>query len=1219
MSDPQPHDQDDGRAASSPAFGSAAWQPYGVAVVAVVAATFLMSALYGVGGIERGSIPFIFYFGAVILSARYGGRGPGLFSVVLSVLTAKYFFIPPFGKLAFNYESVLQSVIFVLVAFVIVSLTEQSRRAEAQARASEESLSTTLRSIGDAVIATDAAGSITFMNPIAERLTGWATAEARGRPLTEVFRIINEETRREVESPVEKVLREGIIVGLSNHTLLISKSGVETPIDDTGAPIKNKSGRIVGVVLVFHDITERRLAEKALKESEERFHMLADSAPVMIWVNSLTGCEFVNRSYLEFLGRTYDEVLRMDWATALHPDDAAGYLSAYLAAFEARVPFEAQFRFRRGDGEYRWLKSVGLPRFTPGGAFLGYIGSSFDITDLKLSATALRDSEERYRLLFESNPHPMWVYDLESFAFLAVNDAAVRHYGYTRDEFLAMTIKDIRPPEDIPRLLENVSRARPGLDDVGKWRHLKKSGAVIDVEIISHSLVFDGRRAELVLANDITERKRAEDELRASEARYRALAAAMPQIVWTARPDGYIDYYNKRWFDYTGMTLEQTQGWGWQPVLHPDDVEPCLRRWATSVETGEDYEIEYRFRRAVDGQYRWHLGRAEPMRDADGRIVKWFGAATDIHDQKQTAERLRFLSDANALLTSSLDYETTLAHLARLSVLTLADHCLIDLIGDDGEVRRVATAHANPSKEELVRDLRRFPPAPGEAEGIPTVLRTGRSEIISDLTEEMLPALARGEEHLAALRRLGPKSFMTVPLNARARTIGAITIGLDEPGRRYTRADLVFAEELARRAALAIDNARLYSRAQESNRAKDEFLAMLSHELRTPLTPIMGWIGMIRAGYLAEENIEQGLEVIDKSSQSLLRLISDLLDMTSIMSGKMRIEREAVGLEGLVSEAVQTVRPQAAASGITLDLSCDAGAATALVSGDRTRLVQVLWNLFSNAVKFSPRGARVRVECRADDATAHVEVSDEGSGIAPEFLSRVFDRFSQADSSTTRAYGGLGLGLALVKSFVEAHGGVVKAFSAGPGRGSHFTVTLPRLRIEEERTESRSASGGRDSREHESAIHNPQSAIEASAIHHSQSVRVLVVEDERDTLEMLQIVFGMRGYEAVTCASAEEALRVAPSAWFDIIVSDIGLPRIDGYELIKRLREVSHLRDTPALALTGYAARTDTEAALAAGFDAHVPKPVEPSVLADEIERLLRQGRSGRKSRPPAA
>jgi CheY-like chemotaxis protein/anti-sigma regulatory factor (Ser/Thr protein kinase) len=264
-----------------------------------------------------------------------------------------------------------------------------------------------------------------------------------------------------------------------------------------------------------------------------------------------------------------------------------------------------------------------------------------------------------------------------------------------------------------------------------------------------------------------------------------------------------------------------------------------------------------------------------------------------------------------------------------------------------------------------------------------------------------------------------------------------------------------------------------------------------------------------------------------------------------------------------------------------------------VVSGDRTRLIQVFWNLLDNAVKFSPAGARVSVRVGAGGNSARVEVEDEGAGIAPEFLPHVFERFRQADMGTTRTHGGLGLGLALVKSFVEAHGGAVSVESAGEGRGSRFTVTLPAT--------AEAGGGGREADDLEAG---------AGESCPGEVCHVLVIEDAPDTLEMLKVAFEARGYTAAACSTPEEALRVAESGRFDIIVSDIGLPRIDGYELIARLRRLSHLREVPALALTGYAAQRDAEAALAAGFDAHVAKPVDPAELSERMEQLMRRGAS---------
>jgi signal transduction histidine kinase/ActR/RegA family two-component response regulator len=543
------------------------------------------------------------------------------------------------------------------------------------------------------------------------------------------------------------------------------------------------------------------------------------------------------------------------------------------------------------------------------------------------------------------------------------------------------------------------------------------------------------------------------------------------------------------------------------------------------------------------------------------------------------------------VLGSSLDYETTLEGLAQLAVAALADYCLIDLVDDDGRVRRVAATHRDPALQPVASRLRDYPPGPQPA-GVPAVLRTGRVESVSHVTEETIARLARDAGHARVLRELGLKSFITVPLVARERTIGALTFSSTQQRREYGPEDVAYAREIAARAALAIENARLYGRAQEVNRVKDEFLATLSHELRTPLTPILGWTHMIRSGRLGAEETAQGVRVIERNSQSLSRLINDLLDMSSILSGKMRIERAPVELQTLVREAVETVRPQAAARRVAIEVETD-GLAPVSVEGDRTRLVQVFWNLLNNAVKFSAEGGRVCVRVGGTDGAARVEVEDDGAGMAAEFLPHAFERFQQADMATTRAHGGLGLGLALVKSFVEAHGGSVAAESAGEGRGSRFTVRLPALGA----AAGRRVSGDLDA----------SAAVPCA----EEDCHVLLVEDAPDTLEMLRVVFETRGYTVTACATPEEALRVAVSGRFDIIVSDIGLPRIDGYELIRRLHALPHLSGVPALALTGYAAPRDAENALEAGFEAHVPKPVDPSALAEMMEQLVRRRTDG--------
>ncbi|MGZ3460309.1 MAG: PAS domain-containing protein, partial [Archangium sp.] len=310
------------------------------------------------------------------------------------------------------------------------------------------------------------------------------------------------------------------------------------------------------------------------------------------------------------------------------------------------------------------------------------------------------------------------------------------------------------------------------------------------------------------------------------EAAFRQLAEAIPQLVWTTRADGYHDYFNQRWYDYTGMSPGEVRDGEscWRGPFHPDDLSGTLSRWQHSLRTGEPFEAEFR-RRRHDGVYHWFLGRAHPVRGTDGRIVKWFGTCTDIDEQKRVADSLRFLAQAGTLLASSLDYETTLTALTRLAVPQLADWCSLDIQGEDGAVRLLAVAHVDRSKVRWAHELRRrYPPDPKDSHGIHEVIRTGRSVVLPHIPDELLVASCRDAEHLRIARELGLRSALTVPLTARGRTFGALSLVSAESGRRFTPEDVAFAEQLASRAALAVDNARLYGNAL---RAEERFRSLI--------------------------------------------------------------------------------------------------------------------------------------------------------------------------------------------------------------------------------------------------------------------------------------------------------------------------------------------------------------------------------------------------------
>ncbi len=723
-----------------------------------------------------------------------------------------------------------------------------------------------------------------------------------------------------------------------------------------------------------------------------------------------------------------------------------------------------------------------------------------------------------------------------------------------------------------------------------------------------HESIVVGLAAQAAIAIDnarlfeIARRERA--QAKASEERYRFLAEQVPQIVWTANPDGYLDYYNRRWYEYTGRTFEETKGWEWQSLIHPDDLETCIDRWSHSVETGEDYKIEFRMRRASDGDYRWHLGRAVPLRDEDGEIIKWFGTSTDIDDQKRSEESLRFLAEASTVLSSSLNYETTLTSMAQLSVPRIADYCVVDILDEQGQIQRLAVAHFDPKKVELVEEIRRrYPPEVDRDGPLTEVLKSGRSELVSEISDSLLVALARDEEHLRIARALKPRSFMVVPLVARGRTLGAISFVSAESGHRYDEDDLALAEDLARRAALAIDNARLYRETQEASRLKDDFLATVSHELRTPLNAILGWSRMLRTNRFDAETASQALETIERNARVQAQLIEDLLDVSCIITGKLRLEIRPVEPVAVINAAIDAVRPAADAKHVSIKTVLDPWAG--IVSGDPDRLQQVLWNLLSNSIKFTPKDGSVQIRLERVNSHIEITVGDTGKGIAPEFLPYVFDRFRQADSTLTREHGGLGLGLAIVRHLVEMHGGTVRADSEGENRGATFTVTLPLRAIHHQEEESP------EPQHLETSVMTADVAFNCPP--DLKGVRVLVVDDEEDARRLLDAVLGQCDASVRTCASVAEALSEIKEWKPDVLVSDIEMPSEDGYALIRKVRELESEQGgkLPAVALTAHARAEDRMRVLSSGYQMHVPKPVEPAELAVVIASLAGRASKG--------
>jgi signal transduction histidine kinase len=516
-------------------------------------------------------------------------------------------------------------------------------------------------------------------------------------------------------------------------------------------------------------------------------------------------------------------------------------------------------------------------------------------------------------------------------------------------------------------------------------------------------------------------------------------AAAMAVWSWTAEKDQLTFSASIRdllRIEATASTPESLSA-----LLAFVDAEDRNRvREAFETTSVEPFHVECRVARP--GQVLW-LAFDGQRRDANTRVLD--GVCREVTEQRLIEERWRFLGEASEMLASSLDYERTLAEIARLVVPRLADWCSIDIADPRGVLRRLAAAHVDPAKEALAIDVtRRYPPRRESTVGIYQVLRTGEAVMMSEFTEDMLRSVTVDEEHFAMIRSLGLHSYICAPLATRSATFGVMTFVTAESGRTYTDEDLAFARQLAARATLAIENARMYREARAATDARDFFMATLSHEMRTPMTSISGWVQMLRQGNHDAEMLGTALESIEQSAKVQARLVDDLLDISRVIAGKLRIDSAVVDMNDVARDTVNTLQPAAANAQVQVMFTLPRDG-EAMVEGDFERLQQVLWNLLSNAIKFSPRGGLVRLSATTDEDSVTVDISDTGRGIGRGLLPYIFEPFRQGEEMQARA-GGLGLGLAIVRNLVHLHGGRVSAESDGEGKGAVFTVSLPRVR-----------------------------------------------------------------------------------------------------------------------------------------------------------------------------
>ncbi len=990
--------------------------------------------------------------------------------------------------------------------------------------------------------------------------------------------------------------------------------------------------------------------------NEERLLTLFDAMPQLGWAADANGeIYYYNQRWYDYTGLKPSEMAGDGWQLVYEPDALPMLREAWSTALREGAPFEATFTLRRHDGARRWFVSRATPHHDATGKVLRWVGVNADVHDERAATGRLAALAELARGLAEARTaaHVSEVIVVWGKA-AARGDSCTLHLvdeSGTRLALLASQgvakeiVEQIRCIDSATHQTSTFEWLRAGspryAESPAEYEALYPSLAASKVEgpraaaFWSVPLIAEGRPIGL-LGMGFYQARRFSDEERAfvdmfskqcAQALLRALSLegekeaqlalattlhSIGDAVIATDVAGLVTFMNPVAEELTGWSAREARGTTLDAVFRilSEVTGEVVESPVTKVlREGSIVGLANHTVLVAKGGKRVPIDDSgAPIKDAQGNLLGVVLVFRDVTAEKVSAVRHAFLAAAGAALGSSLDYRATLATVTRLAVPRIADWCAVELL-EPGATRteQVAVGHVDPSKIEFARELgERYPPDPNAPTGAPAVIRTGQSELYEEIPQALLEAGARDAEHLKIIRELRLDSAIVVPLRGRERTLGAISFIYADSGRRYSKDDLAFAEDFALRAALAIETAMSFrqleaARAREhalreeaevANRAKDEFLATVSHELRTPLNAILGWTVTLRGRGYAQD-LDRPLAIIERNARSQARLIEDVLDLSRIVSGKLALTLGHTRIHDAVAGAVEALTPAADAKGITILV--DVPDASLAIVADADRIQQIVWNLLSNAVKFTPKAGTVGATAFREGSDVVLRIDDSGEGIPADALEGVFEAFRQVDGSTSRRHGGLGLGLAIVKQLVSAHGGTVRASSAGVGLGTSIVVTLPA------RIAAAMKPAGVPAATADVAVANGKLAGPSLA-----GLRLVVVDDEEDARLLIAEILRVHGAEVHVATGASDALRVFERVRPDVLVSDIGMPVTDGYALIGHIRARSPEQGgrTPAVALTAYARAEDAQRAFAAGYQRHVAKPVEPTQLVVLIANL---------------